>query len=136
MKTIPTWSGPPSASTTRPSVGSNGEGGPKDRDRLLRQLSFLWLDSPENSEEQLGTITDPVLVIAGDRNEFASLVDQARLYRTIPGAELGIMPGSSHSAIGRPLFWTMIEDFLDRLMAQDRAPATEIDDHPRKGQTS
>ena len=77
----------------------HGEGGPKDRDRLLRQLSSLWLDPPDYTEEQLRTITDPVLIIAGDRDELASLDEQARMYRTIPGAELGVVPGSSHGVI-------------------------------------
>ena len=95
----------------------HGEGGPKDRDHLLRQLSSLWLDLPDYSEDQLRTITDPVLIIAGDRDEMASLDEQVRLYRTIPGAELGIVPGSFHGAIERPLFWTMVEDFLERTMA-------------------
>ena len=95
----------------------HGEGGPEDRDRLLRQLSSLWLDLPDYSEDQLRTITDPVLIIAGDRDEMASLDEQVRLYRTIPGAELGIVPGSFHGAIERPLFWTMVEDFLERTMA-------------------
>lgn len=98
----------------------HGEGGPTDRDRLLKQLSTLWLNPPTYSEDQLRTITDPLLVIAGDRDELAGLDDQARLYRTIPGAELGIVPGSSHSAIERPLFWAMVEDFLERALPDDR----------------
>ena len=101
----------------------HGEGGPKDRDRLLKQLSSLWLDLPDYTENQLRTITDPVLVIAGDRDELASLDEQVRLYRTIPGAELGIVPGSSHGAIERPLFWAMVEDFLERTLPRDRTPA-------------
>jgi len=98
----------------------HGEGGTKDRDRLLKQLSSLWLNPPDYTENQLRTITDPVLVIAGDRDEWTSLDEQARLYRSIPGAELGIVPGSSHGAIKRPLFWGMVEDFLERTLSDNR----------------
>jgi len=98
----------------------HGDGGPKDRDRLLKQLSSLLLNPPDYTENQLRTIADPVLVIAGDRDELANLDEQARLYRNIPGAELGIVPGSSHGAIERPLFWGMVEDFLERTLPDDR----------------
>ncbi len=98
----------------------HGDGGPNDRDRLLKQISSLWLNPPDYTEDQLRTIADPVLVIAGDRDEMASLDQQGRLYRTIPGAELGIVPGSPHGALERPLFWAMVEDFLDRTLPDDR----------------
>lgn len=98
----------------------HGEGGPDDRDCLLKQIASLWLNAPDYTEDQLRTVADPVLVVAGDRDELAGLDQQARLYRTIPGAELGIVPGSPHGAIERPLFWAMVEDFLDRTLSEGR----------------
>ena len=101
----------------------HGEGGPAARDRLLKQMAPLWLNPPDYTEAQLGAITEPVLVIAGDRDELASIDQQQRLYRSVPGAELGIVPGTHHVAIEQPLFWLMVEDFLTRtLAAADATP--------------
>jgi pimeloyl-ACP methyl ester carboxylesterase len=92
----------------------HGGGDPTDRDRLLRQISMLWLTVPTYTEARLATIADPVLVIAGDRDELAVLDEQERLFRSIPGAELGIVPGSPHGAASRAVFWSLVEDFLAR----------------------
>jgi len=63
---------------------------------------------------QLAAITDPTLVITGDRDELADLEQAARLYHAIPTAELAIVPGASHGAADRDIYWDLVLDFLDR----------------------
>lgn len=45
----------------------------------------------------LAAIEAPTLVLAGDRDMFCSVEDAVRAYRSIPGAELAIIPGHDHS---------------------------------------
>ncbi|HZB71313.1 MAG TPA: alpha/beta hydrolase [Acidimicrobiales bacterium] len=82
--------------------------------RFLEQISALWLGVPRYEETRLATITDPVLVITGDRDEMAGLAQAERLYRGIPGAELAVVPDADHGAADRRVYWALVEDFLDR----------------------
>lgn len=96
----------------------HGDGDPTYLDRLLKQLATLWLNVPFYSEAQLRSVVDPVLIIAGDRDELTGFDQQERLYRNIPHAELGIVPGASHGTAAGRLFWAMVEDFLQRTVTQ------------------
>jgi pimeloyl-ACP methyl ester carboxylesterase len=82
--------------------------------RFLEQISALWLTVPRYEDAQLAAVEDPVLVIAGDRDDMAGLDQAERLYRAIPGAELAVVPDADHGAADRPVFWALVEDFLDR----------------------
>jgi pimeloyl-ACP methyl ester carboxylesterase len=82
--------------------------------RFLRQIAQLWLRPPVYSNEELVTITDPTLIITGDRDEVADLDQAAHLYHAIPNAELAIVPGASHGAAGRDIYLELVLDFLDR----------------------
>ena len=82
--------------------------------RFLQQIAQLWLRLPAYTNEQLATITEPTLVITGDHDELADLEQAARLYHAIPTAELAIVPGASHGAADRDIYWDLVLDFLDR----------------------
>ncbi|HEV2760336.1 MAG TPA: alpha/beta fold hydrolase [Acidimicrobiales bacterium] len=81
---------------------------------FLRQISTLWLTVPRYRESQLGSITEPTLVIAGDRDEMAGVDQALRLYRHIPRAELAIIPDADHGAAEQPLFWVATRTFIER----------------------
>lgn len=52
--------------------------------------------------------------VADALHELADLEQAARLYHAIPAAELAIVPGASHGAADRGIYWDLVLDFLDR----------------------
>lgn len=82
-------------------------------ERLLEQISSLWFTVPTYTDEQLGRIKEPCLVICGDRDR-ASLNNAVRLMRALRTSELAVVPCSEHGAASKPLFWTNVLDFLTR----------------------
>jgi pimeloyl-ACP methyl ester carboxylesterase len=68
---------------------------------IVQQSATMWLTYAGLSREQVGQITDPVLVAVGDRDEHVPVEGAERLYRELPNAELAILPGSTHL---RPIF--------------------------------
>ena len=89
-------------------------GGELEWVQFLQQISRPWLTVPRYGESQLASITEPTLVIAGDRDEMAGLDQALRLYRNIPRAELAIIPGADHGAADQPLFWDTTRTFIER----------------------
>ncbi len=53
---------------------------------------------PNVSVEQLGRISAPTLVLAGD-DDMISLEHTAALFRAIPNSELAVVPGTSHALL-------------------------------------
>lgn len=82
---------------------------------FLPQIATLWLTVPNYTDAQLASIVDPVLVLMGDRDNEEGLDHALRLYRGIPGSQLGLVPGSPHGAADRDIFWAMVRDFHQRL---------------------
>ena len=60
--------------------------------RFLQQISQLWLTLPHYDDQRLAMVTDPTLVITGDRDELADVEQAERLFRSISDAELAIVP--------------------------------------------
>lgn len=85
---------------------------------FLAQISELWLTVPEYSEAQLGSIVTPSLVISGDRDHMGGPHECARFHRLLGAGELAIVPGAGHDAVNQPLFWALVQDFLDRHAGQ------------------
>lgn len=81
---------------------------------FLGQIAELWLTLPTYTSERLGAITDPTLVITGDRDELADVTQAQRLYAHIPGAELAVIPDAGHGAADLPRFWLVVADYLER----------------------
>ncbi len=89
------------------------------------KLTQLWLHSPtvdELSPALLAKIKQPVLVISGDRDAI-TLEHTLQIYRTLPHAELCILPGTDHGTFsGRPQWLNpIITAFLDRAEASGAA---------------
>lgn len=114
--------GPPRTASTRGSEHLEDEraqyerlspDGPEHADIVLAKLFRLWMSEPAIDPADLARIEAPTLVMSGDRDTIR--VDHSLLIAaSIPGAELCIVPGSSHALIAeRPeLISTIIREFL------------------------
>lgn len=82
------------------------------------KLAHLWLTSPTESElslPMLAKITQPVLVVSGDRDAI-TLEHTLKIFHALPLAELCVLPGTDHATYsGRPEWLNpIIHAFLDR----------------------
>lgn len=83
---------------------------------FLRNTALLWHSLPTYRPESLSRISVPALVLVGDRDEMCSLEQALHLRRTIPGAELAVIPGAGHDVLvrERTLMLHLILGFLER----------------------
>lgn len=68
-----------------------GRGASKDACITLMRNMQKW-----SAVEQLGTIRTPTLVVVGDRDSSTKPAESFRIWRSIPGASLAVIPGCSH----------------------------------------
>ena len=89
--------------------------GPQYWKTYVRQISSLWLTPLNYTYEDLAAVTDPVLILVGDRDG-ACTAEAPELFRLLPDAELAVAPGSDHSFIEAKagLFDALALDFLLR----------------------
>src|ERR1700693_4710972 len=83
------------------------------------KLAQLWLTSPTESELNLpllAKITQPVLIISGDRDAI-TLEHTLTIFHALPDAELCVLPGTDHATFSRRSEWLnpIINAFLDRV---------------------
>ncbi|MDB6084354.1 MAG: hypothetical protein JWN43_2235 [Gammaproteobacteria bacterium] len=83
------------------------------------KLARLWLTSPTESELNvplLAKITQPVLIISGDRDAI-TLEHTLTIFHALPDAELCVLPGTDHATFSRRAEWLnpIINAFLDRV---------------------
>lgn len=88
--------------------------GPEYWKAFMLQISELWHTLPHYSETQLASISDPSLVIMGDRDALGGIDQAHRLYRNLGAGELSIIANAGHDAVGKPLFWDAVMEFLER----------------------
>ena len=83
---------------------------------FVTQISKMWLTRLEYAEEDYRKITVPTLILVGDRDAYVALDDALEMYRSIPKAELAVMPGSDHYFLwsSPELFTKTVIDFLQR----------------------
>lgn len=82
------------------------------------KLAHLWLTSPTEAELNLGLlakITQPVLVISGDRDAIM-LEHTLKIFHALPDAKLCVLPGTDHATFSGRSEWLnpIISAFLDR----------------------
>ena len=65
---------------------------------IKKKLNNLWKNYPNFTPDQLKTIKTPTLVIAGDR-DIVNIDLTVTLYKSLPNAELFIVPHASHLAL-------------------------------------
>jgi len=83
------------------------------------KLAHLWATSPTETELNvalLAKITQPVLVISGDRDAI-TLEHTLQIFHALPNAELCVLPGTDHATFsGRPDWLNpIVGAFLDRV---------------------
>lgn len=85
----------------------------------MRQASYMWLTPWHYSNEELHKISDPTLIISGDRDEFNPVEQLLHMYRALPNAELAVAPASGHGFLwSKPALLTpLVLDFLLRQSA-------------------
>ncbi len=90
--------------------------GPEYWKTYVKQIASLWLTPLHYTSEDLAAVTDPVLILIGDRDEGVSPEEAVELFRLLPNAELAVAPASDHSFIEAKagLFDTLALDFLIR----------------------
>jgi pimeloyl-ACP methyl ester carboxylesterase len=81
----------------------------------VRQIATLWLTPLHYAPEDLAAVTDPVLLLVGDRDGVAT-EESVELFRLLPNAELAVAPASDHGFIEAKvgLFDALALDFLTR----------------------
>jgi pimeloyl-ACP methyl ester carboxylesterase len=90
----------------------------------IRQIATLWLTPLHYTLEEFASVTDPVLLLVGDRDGVAT-EESAELFRLLPNAELAVAPGSDHGFIEAKagLFDALALDFLVRHRNEPAAQA-------------
>lgn len=83
------------------------------------KLARLWLTSPTEEELNLALlskITQPVLVISGDRDAI-TLEHTLKIFNALPDAELCVLPGTDHATFSSRSEWLnpIMSAFLDRV---------------------
>jgi pimeloyl-ACP methyl ester carboxylesterase len=75
--------------------GENSPDGAEHARVVEEKTRRMTFSQPTLTTDELATIAVPVLVMAGD-DDVATLSHTASMYESIPGAELAIVPGTSH----------------------------------------
>ena len=88
--------------------------GPEHWPVVFAKFQKMVSTQPNISVEQLGRISAPTLVLAGD-DDMISLEHTAALFHAIPNSELAIVPGTSHTLLlEKPkLVNRLVLDFLE-----------------------
>ena len=81
---------------------------------LLKQIATLWWTPLDYEAEDFRKITEPTLVVMGDRDELIEIEQALEMYRLITNAELAILPNASHLSATGKLFTETVLDFLLR----------------------
>jgi pimeloyl-ACP methyl ester carboxylesterase len=71
---------------------------PNEYDAFVDQISKMWADQPNWTDDQLKAIDTPVLVVDGDHDEAIKRAHTEYIAATIPHAGLLILPSASHFA--------------------------------------
>lgn len=85
---------------------------PSRTDDVVARLMTMWTEQPQITPESLAGVRTPVLVMAGDHDSIR--LEHTELIATsIPGARLGVLPGSHLLVRERPaMVGAVVRDFL------------------------
>ena len=87
---------------------------PERWDEFLANISNMWATEPNYTEDQLKSITTPILILDGAKEEAIDLNQTKLMALLIPSATLKIMPDTGHFAIFEhpDEFSRIVKDFL------------------------
>jgi pimeloyl-ACP methyl ester carboxylesterase len=96
---------------------------PKPR-TIDEKLAHLWATSPTETElsvAMLARISQPVLLISGDRDAI-TLEHTLKIFHALPDAELCVLPGTDHATFSGRAEWLnpIINAFLERSLGSPR----------------
>ena len=87
---------------------------PDDWQTLLKQISILWWTPLDYSVEDFHKITEPTLILIGDRDGLIELNQAVDMYQLIPQAELVVLPNTTHFSALNEFSVNIVLDFLTR----------------------
>ncbi len=74
----------------------NSPDGPDHFEEFVTKSLVMWGSEPNMTTQDLSKISIPVLVMVGDDDAF-HLSHTCEMYESIPGAQLAVIPGTSHA---------------------------------------
>ena len=91
-------------------------------DDVEKRILHMWETEPNIDPASLDALRMPVLVMAGDGDVLA-LEHTSLIHRSIPGAQLSIVPGTSHMLVREQpaLVGAILQHFLDEVGTTPRA---------------
>ena len=89
---------------------------------LLKQASIMWWTPLNYTVEDFQKITEPTLILMGDRDGIIELEQAVEMYRLIPNAELAILPNATHFSAVAELTMNIVLDFLLRHSTLSKQP--------------
>lgn len=81
---------------------------------LLKQISIMWWTPLHYTAEDFHKITEPTLILIGDRDGLIELDQAVDMYQLIPNAELVVLPMKTHFSALSELSVNIVLDFLTR----------------------
>jgi pimeloyl-ACP methyl ester carboxylesterase len=105
----------PALEMLRSLYAASSPDGPDHWPVVFEKEMTMATTQPNITEADLGRITSPTLVIASD-DDMITLEHTIAMYRAIPGAELAVLPGTSHALMmEKPeLVNRIMLDFLEK----------------------
>lgn len=81
---------------------------------FLANISDMWATEPTYTEEQLGSIETPILLLDGAKEEVILIAHAEEMAGLIPGSELTIMPDTGRFTLFEQpaTFVRIVEEFL------------------------
>lgn len=83
--------------------------------QLLPAIADLMIDLGKNPplENNFATITTPVQIMVGDKDNMVTLEESSRVYRSLPNAKLAVLPDTRHpmDKVRPDLLLNLIKDF-------------------------
>lgn len=81
---------------------------------FVELLKHAWVNQVAFTDEEIKSISCPVMVTAGDRDQYNPIESFVRIYKLLPHAQLAIVPGADHIIFYRQpaLMEKIVLDFL------------------------
>jgi pimeloyl-ACP methyl ester carboxylesterase len=83
---------------------------------LLKQISTMWWTPLDYTPDDFRKISEPTLILVGDRDGVVPVEEAVEIYRFIPNSELSILPNATHRANAKQaeLIMNIVLDFFIR----------------------